>query len=1335
MRSEMRGGMWMAVSRLPMPLKIVCYAFMGGSLLGGVFYMMRHFAYGVATWIILGGVLLVILLLVLFRAILKMREKRKGAGFGGAIEEQSAGVPQSVSAADRRAMLDDLRRNFEKGIDTFRAHGKNLYKIPWYIVMGEPGSGKTEAIRHSNIGFPPGLHDPLQGSGGTINMHWWFTDRAVILDTAGRIAFEEVQAGASSEWQEFLNLLKQYRPNCPVNGMFLVIPADTLTTDTADEISSKAHRIAERLHELQRILQVRFPVFIAIAKADKILGFREFFESLSDPRLTSQMLGWSNPSPIDEPFNPDQVDQYIATVCERLRRRRMGLLSDPIHTDDPDGRRTDQVDALYAFPTALTRIASRLQLYLSTVFAGGEWTGKPVFMRGIYFTSSMREGAALDADLATALGVPVESLPDDRAWDREQSYFLKDVFTEKAFREAGLVTRASNAQQQQHRRKTTVIAAGFAAVLILGFFTWFGIQALKQSLGVHRDYWVAAAGDWRDGEEAETADTWRPIVSKEYEGSDNFVYTGASEIEVGRATTESLPIVTFHKQLRDLAAQEIQVSWIFWLAKIGTDNLTAERRLAAQRVLYESCIVRPLFDASRDKLRQFAGGEAWPDEASHALAALIRAEAEGAAPSDLDPLFRLALARESDGEGTDGSLDSGIASYEEDRDAIDALHGWIYSDEGSGRWPAVAAAIGSEPARASVAKGLDGFLAHWRRKGEAANSALAAIVALVKTLSADYAGAEELVLKVDDEWMPRLKVSKDTEAAAIRDAMKSWQERLQALGEVRAGLEKQLAAFPDGPLAAFRASSDAVGREIAAAFESFRAEAEVEKGLAISWKPPEDGPATKPVAVAADGKLVAALGELQAITRPATLEETLKTLDLQFLMPVRVDDDLWDWIGHNELLAAFTRDRHKTKSVPLYEARLMMYELAESERRRKDDDILEEGLRAAVEGVETRVAQALVRLDKLRGVQPEGYRMKEGAGVTSFVCDALAKPGRIYFVLDERLGKAPRTEVDVAQRIVKANVPPLVRPRVPLTGMDVEIPFDKQFHPKAVQAMLDEVTQAGELLRDTDIKVIDRKKLQFKWAAWRAVCQQYINGRYYDYWSIKVVSDLEVKKIDWAVFRAALRGDQERGIAPLDADDVNINLKTVGSTISDALAVTAVTAGSAASERLKNLQEFRSALHRNLRKLDLENYHMFGPKCKGALTRWAALCAQQSGFGARNVLVSLRDQEIVSEYFAFAFASPAEIVDRYWTEVSREGIRLIVKEAHGGDIIRQLQQYDHFPLNRPGARTLTQAEVDTARALVAKLLLKQQPGGGAETGPRPSGELQKQIDQLRNLRL
>src|SRR5438477_158638 len=83
-------------------------------------------------------------------------------------------------------------------------------------IVGEPGSGKTEAVRHCNVGFPPGLQDQLQGVGGTLNMNWWFTNHAVILDTAGRLLFEEVEPGTTGEWQEFLKLLKKNRPNCPI---------------------------------------------------------------------------------------------------------------------------------------------------------------------------------------------------------------------------------------------------------------------------------------------------------------------------------------------------------------------------------------------------------------------------------------------------------------------------------------------------------------------------------------------------------------------------------------------------------------------------------------------------------------------------------------------------------------------------------------------------------------------------------------------------------------------------------------------------------------------------------------------------------------------------------------------------------------------------------------------------------------------------------------------------------------------------------------------------------------------------------------------------------------
>ena len=50
-----------------------------------------------------------------------------------------------------------LRQKFHQGLQEFKSRGKDIYKLPWYVIIGESGSGKTEAIRHSGIDFPPGF--------------------------------------------------------------------------------------------------------------------------------------------------------------------------------------------------------------------------------------------------------------------------------------------------------------------------------------------------------------------------------------------------------------------------------------------------------------------------------------------------------------------------------------------------------------------------------------------------------------------------------------------------------------------------------------------------------------------------------------------------------------------------------------------------------------------------------------------------------------------------------------------------------------------------------------------------------------------------------------------------------------------------------------------------------------------------------------------------------------------------------------------------------------------------------------------------------------------------
>ena len=474
---------------LPVPIKAALLIASGASL-GTVVTIIPSGA----RWIVLIGIVVIVLLLLSYCYLLKRLKKRKAVPMERDLMKNASAAPL-ISGSDPKIMAqqDDLRKKFESGIEKFRAHDNDFYDIPWYMIVGEPGSGKTEAIRHSNIGFPPGVQDMLPGSGGTLNMNWWFTEHAVILDTAGRMMFEQVEEGGGHDWKELLSLLKKHRQACPINGVLLVIPADSLIRDTADEIGKKADKIAQQFDVIQRTLGVRFPVFVVITKSDLINGFRDFFDNITDPQLQHQILGWSNTQPIDEPYRPEFIDQHVKMIKECLYRRRL-LLMQQIICGESGIKEKRLADILYTFPQSITSIAPRLARYLELIFrAGSRWSGKPLFFRGIYFTSSMREGSALDWELAETLGVPVDSLPDGRVWERDRAYFLRDLLLKKVFPEDGLVTSATDAKKQHTRRNIALLAAGAASVLFLFIYVFVAQYFYKDSIEKLNNYLKTSA--------------------------------------------------------------------------------------------------------------------------------------------------------------------------------------------------------------------------------------------------------------------------------------------------------------------------------------------------------------------------------------------------------------------------------------------------------------------------------------------------------------------------------------------------------------------------------------------------------------------------------------------------------------------------------------------------------------------------------------------------------------------------------------------------------------------------------------------------------------------------
>ena len=148
--------------------------------------------------ILLIGIVFVIMLLLGYKYLVELREKKKGRAFGGGLGHGAGARPAQVTASEQRVLLDDLRKKFQEGLKVFEASGKSVYRLPWYLVVGEPGSGKSRMIERSGVPGPTRLKDPVEGAGGTINMNWWFRNEAVLLDTAGRLMMPEVATAESA---------------------------------------------------------------------------------------------------------------------------------------------------------------------------------------------------------------------------------------------------------------------------------------------------------------------------------------------------------------------------------------------------------------------------------------------------------------------------------------------------------------------------------------------------------------------------------------------------------------------------------------------------------------------------------------------------------------------------------------------------------------------------------------------------------------------------------------------------------------------------------------------------------------------------------------------------------------------------------------------------------------------------------------------------------------------------------------------------------------------------------------------------------------------------------
>ncbi|HYZ61863.1 MAG TPA: type VI secretion system membrane subunit TssM, partial [Acetobacteraceae bacterium] len=387
-------------------------------------------------------------------------------------KELAAGIVDSPDAAAKEkervtseevAVVTDRLKEAMTTLKKSKLGGskKRLSLLPWYMFIGPPGAGKTTALVNSGLKFP--LADKegptaLRGVGGTRNCEWWFTDEAVLIDTAGRYTTQDSQADVDSAgWLGFLRLLKKHRRRQPINGVIVAISLSDLSLLSDEERMSHAKAIRRRIRELNEELGVRPPVYVLFTKADLIAGFVEFFESMGKEEREQV---WGATFAVDDGKGEDGVVAQFGPEFDLLLARLNDRMLERVH-QEPDIRRRRLI---YGFPQQVASLRDVASDFLQEIFRPSRLEPRSL-LRGFYLTSGTQDGTPIDrllGTMAAEFGLPRQAVTSFSGTGR--SYFLTRLVRDVIFGEASLV---STDPKVEKRIRWTYRGAYALAVLVL----------------------------------------------------------------------------------------------------------------------------------------------------------------------------------------------------------------------------------------------------------------------------------------------------------------------------------------------------------------------------------------------------------------------------------------------------------------------------------------------------------------------------------------------------------------------------------------------------------------------------------------------------------------------------------------------------------------------------------------------------------------------------------------------------------------------------------------------------------------------------------------------------
>jgi type VI secretion system protein ImpL len=405
-------------------------------------------------------------------------------------KQAAAKIAQGIAQADKiEDDTDVLKDKMKDALATLKAASAGkadfLYELPWYVLIGPPGSGKTTALVNSGLKFPlsrGATPAAVAGVGGTRYCDWWFTEDAVLIDTAGRYTTQDSDAKSDKQsWLAFLDLLKKNRPRQPINGVLVAISLEDLMTLPPADITAHANAIRARLLELHDRLKVDFPVYALFTKGDLVAGFMEYFQNLTDE---GRRQVWGATFQTD-----DKTRNLVGNVpieYDDLVERLNYDLTDRLQDEPAPSNRV----LLYGFPTQIAALKRPIFDFLNQIFEPTRYHANAT-LRGFYFTSGTQHGTPIDRLIgALARSFGGEQVGAQAYSGHGKSFFLTDLILKVIIGEAAWVSTDRGAVRRARIIKASVYAT-IAAFFVLTAGAWWVSYLRNKDLIAQTQFAVA----------------------------------------------------------------------------------------------------------------------------------------------------------------------------------------------------------------------------------------------------------------------------------------------------------------------------------------------------------------------------------------------------------------------------------------------------------------------------------------------------------------------------------------------------------------------------------------------------------------------------------------------------------------------------------------------------------------------------------------------------------------------------------------------------------------------------------------------------------------------------